>query len=175
MLLTIAPVADTAATARADFAHARRRERAARLRRRLMAHRPTATRPRDLGAVAALAWQPARLRRIPLAAIVGTVDATPDFDADFAPATDRIAARWQSVARAYRAGRSLPPIAVVERHDGYYVLDGRHRVSVSRALGRRDIDACTRPAPLAQPPHPHRHAAAHPRTAVGLAHPRVVG
>src|SRR4051812_24312666 len=104
MLLTIAPVAGTPATpqapaAPADFARARRRQRAARLRRRLMPHRPTATRPRDLGGVPALAWQPARRRRIPLDAIVGTVDATPDFDADFAPATGRVAARWESIAR----------------------------------------------------------------------------
>jgi hypothetical protein len=35
---------------------------------------------------------------------------------------------------------------VIERPDGYYVLDGRHRVSVARALGQRDIDAWTSPA-----------------------------
>jgi hypothetical protein len=77
---------------------------------------------------------------------VGTVDATTDFDAGFRPATHRVSTRWQSVARAHRSGRALPPIAVIERRDGYYVLDGRHRVSVARALGQRDIDAWTRPA-----------------------------
>jgi hypothetical protein len=139
--------------ARADFARARRRQWAARARRRLIAHEATPTRPRDLGDVPALSAGPARLRPIPLEAIVGTVDATTDFDAGFRPATDRVSTRWQSVARAHRSGRALPPIAVIERRDGYYVLDGRHRVSVARALGQRDIDAWTRPAapvPLAR-------------------------
>jgi ParB-like chromosome segregation protein Spo0J len=35
----------------------------------------------------------------------------------------------------------LPPIVVRKRSDGYYVLDGRHRVSVALALGHKDIDA----------------------------------
>ena len=149
MLFTIAPVADKPATgrptagARADFARARRRQRAAQVGRRLLARRPTATHPRDLDGVAALFGRPARLRPIPLDAIVGTVDATTDFDSDFAPATDRVAARWQSIACAHRAGHPLPPIAVIERGDGYYVLDGRHRVSVARALGHGEIDAWT--------------------------------
>jgi hypothetical protein len=147
MQLATEPLVPAAtAAARADFERARWRERAARACRRLMAHRPTATRPRDLGGVAALSPGPARLRPIPIEAIVGTVDATADFDAGFRPATERVSARWQSVARAHRSGRALPPIAVIERRDGYYVLDGRHRVSVARALGREDIDAWTSPA-----------------------------
>ncbi len=127
--------------ARADFQRARRRPVAARGRRRLTARRPSPSRPRDLGDVAALFWRPARLRSIPLEAIVGTVDATADFDADFRPTTDRVSSRWQRIARAHRDGRSLPPVAVIERPDGYYILDGRHRVSVARALGHREIDA----------------------------------
>jgi len=74
------------------------------------------------------------------------VDPTADFDAGFRPATNRLSSRWESVARAHRVGRPLPPIAVIERPDGYYVLDGRHRVSVARALGYGDIDAWTSPA-----------------------------
>ncbi|MDX6724787.1 MAG: ParB/Sulfiredoxin domain, partial [Solirubrobacteraceae bacterium] len=45
----------------------------------------------------------------------------------------------------------LPPIAVVERPDGYYVIDGRHRVSVARALGDDAIDAWATPAPPGPP------------------------
>jgi len=78
---------------------------------------------------------------IPLRAIVGTVDATNDFDAEFRPATNRVADRWQRVALAHRRGHALPPITVIERPDGYYVIDGRHRVSVARALGQTDIEA----------------------------------
>jgi len=29
----------------------------------------------------------------------------------------------------------------VKRSDGYYVVDGRHRVSVALALGHREIEA----------------------------------
>ena len=139
---------------RADFRRARRRHVAARTRRRLTARRPSRTRPPDLGDVAALFWRPARRRSIPLDAIVGTVDATADFDAAFRPATERVSSRWQSIARAHRDGRTLPPIAVIERPDGYYVLDGRHRVSVARALGHRVIDAWVSPAAPASYPRP---------------------
>jgi hypothetical protein len=143
MLVAIDPVGDAPSTsARADFARARRRERAARTRR-FLTPRPAPTRPSDLGDVAALGRGPARLRRVRLDAIVGTVDATADFDAGFRPATDRVSARWQSVARAHRSGRPLPPIDLIERRGGYYVVDGRHRVSVARALGHRDIAAWT--------------------------------
>jgi hypothetical protein len=153
-----AAVTTIAATgARADFQRARRRHLAARACGRLTARRPGATRPRDLGDVTAPFWRPARLRSIPLEAIVGTVDATADFDADFRPTTDRVSSRWQRVARAHRDGRSVPPIAVIEQPDGYYVVDGRHRVSVARALGHRDIDAWASPGPPARHarrPHP---------------------
>jgi hypothetical protein len=143
--------------ARAHFVRARRAHRTARARRALTARRPSRTRPRDLAHTAALAWRSGRLRAIALDSIVGTVDPTPDFDADFRPATDRVASRWESIARAHHEGRLLPPIEVIERPDGYYVLDGPHRVSVARALDRHDIDAWTRPAglvPRARPAGP---------------------
>src|SRR3954453_9564193 len=135
-----------AAAAPADFERARRRYRAARVARLVRSRRLAATRPRHLAGVAALFWRSGRLRCIPLEEIVGTVDATTDFDAGFRPATRRIARRWQNVAVAYRAGRPLPPIAVLERPDGYYVLDGRHRVSVARALGQFCMEALASPA-----------------------------
>ena len=78
---------------------------------------------------------------IPTNAIVGTVEPTIVFDARFRPASEHVRARWERVALAHRTGVSLPPITVLERPDGYYVVDGRHRVSVARALGHRDIDA----------------------------------
>jgi hypothetical protein len=151
---TLRPIAATGA--RDDFQRARRRHLAARAWR-LMARRHSPARLRNLGDIPALFWCPARLRPIPLDAIVGTVDATADFDADFRPATDRLSTRWQRVASAHHAGRPLPPIAVVERPDGYYVLDGRHRVSVARALGRYDIDAWASSAAAA--PHTRRSQA----------------
>jgi hypothetical protein len=61
--------------------------------------------------------------------------------ARFRPASERMRARWERVALAHRRGLSLPPIAVKQGPDGYYVVDGRHRVSVALATGRREIDA----------------------------------
>jgi hypothetical protein len=152
----------TAIDVRADFQRARRAYLFARTSRWLTTRRPSRTRPRDLGDVAALSWRTPGLRPIPLEAIVGTVDAAIDFDAGFRPATDRIAPRWESIARAHRDGRSLPPISVLERPDGYYVLDGRHRVSVARALGHGDIDAWTSPAGPAAPSSPPQPTTTNP-------------
>jgi hypothetical protein len=139
--------------ARADFERARRGYLAARVGGLVRARRASRTRPRDLGDVEALPWHSARMRPIRLGAIVGTVDPTTDFDAGFRPAADRVSSRWQSIARAHRGGRALPPIVVLERPDGYYVLDGRHRVSVARALGHETIDAwaSASPSPLRAP------------------------
>jgi hypothetical protein len=128
----------TSAHAQADFRRARRGHLTARVRRRLRR-----TRPRDLANAVSLHWQPGRRRAIPLAAVVGTVEPTPDFDASFRPASDRVAQRWQSIARAHHDGRSVPPIDVIALPDGYYVIDGRHRVSVARALGHAEIEAHT--------------------------------
>src|SRR3954465_1427591 len=81
------------------------------------------------------------LRVIQLDAIVGSVDRTRDFDRQFRPTTGRVRARWERIAAAMRRGESLPPIDVYRIGDLHFVRDGHHRVSVARALGRRDIDA----------------------------------
>jgi hypothetical protein len=126
--------------ARADFARARRAQIAARALRRL-AGRPGAGQPPTLPDDVR---QPARVPRlavVPLAAIVGTVEPSPHFDERFRPASTHLRARWERVALAVRRGVALPPIAVRKRPEGYYVIDGRYRVSVARATGQRDIDA----------------------------------
>jgi hypothetical protein len=128
-----------------DFQRARRAYLAARLVRSLTPGRPGSTHPRALDGVSDLSWHAPRLRVIPLRAVVGTVDATNDFDARFRPASPRLAARWQRVALAHRQARPLPPISVIQRPEGYYAIDGRHRVSVARALRHRDIEAWVNP------------------------------
>jgi hypothetical protein len=67
-----------------------------------------------------------------------------DFDAHFRPASNRIRRRWERIALAHRTGRALPPITLVRRPDGHYVIDGCRRVSLARALGHRDIEAWVR-------------------------------
>src|SRR3954469_25620428 len=131
--------------AHADFQRARRAHIAARAVHWLPSRQARQPHPRALNGVHALTWGPSRLRVIPLDAIIGTVEATTDFDAAFRPTTNRISTRWLRVALAHRRGHSLPPIAAIEAPDGYYVIDGRHRVSVARALAQTDIEAWVSP------------------------------
>jgi hypothetical protein len=115
-----------------DFVRARRAARAARL-----LGRRTTLRTLTEGAIRG----PARLEVIPTDAIVGSVEPTIVFDGRFRPLSEHVRPRWARIALAHRTGVSLPPITVIERPDGYYVVDGRHRVSVARAMGLRDIEA----------------------------------
>jgi hypothetical protein len=129
--------------ARDDFARARRAQLAAHATR-WFARRRRPDHPPTLPDAAARPARGARLEVIALASIVGTVEPSPHFDARFRPASAHVRARWERIALAHRRGAALPPIEVVEGPDGYYVLDGRHRVSVALATGRREIDAWVR-------------------------------
>jgi hypothetical protein len=134
-----------AADAQDDFLRVRRRRALSRIAHRLRGE------PGDVNVilpfeevVAALGRTSERqlgLQVVPLDAIVGTVDRTRDFDRQFRPTSGRVRARWERIAAAMRRGESLPPIDVYRIGDLHFVRDGHHRVSVARALGRRDIDA----------------------------------
>lgn len=126
--------------AQSDFMRARRAYHIARLgswlrrcgcRRRLQSLAPSAV----------LAAGPTRLEVVPLHAVVGAVDSTVNFDSDFRPASNALRRRWERIALAHRKGQALPPVVLRRQPDGYYVVDGRHRISVARALRHRDIEA----------------------------------
>lgn len=81
---------------------------------------------------------------IPVDKIVGSVapDAkTGDFDPGFLPLNRRMRERWTRVYVAMVEGGELPPIDVYRVDDKYYVIDGHHRVSVAKKLGRPMISA----------------------------------
>src|SRR5215472_11179293 len=83
-------------------------------------------------------------REIPLDKIAGSVapDAkTSDFDPAFLPLNRRTRERWTRIYQAMVEGDELPPIDVYKVDDRYYVIDGHHRVSVARNLGRETINA----------------------------------
>jgi hypothetical protein len=126
--------------ARDDFLRARRAQLAARATRWLTGRRRP-SHPRTLPEVTAPARRSSRRQVIALRCVVGTVEPSPHFDARFRPTSEHVRARWERVALAYRRGAAVPPITVVQGPDGYYVVDGRHRVSVAVAAGRREIDA----------------------------------
>jgi hypothetical protein len=81
------------------------------------------------------------LQVVALDAIVGTVDRGRDFDRRFRPTSRRVRSRWEQIATAMRRGEAMPPVDLLRIGEIYFVRDGHHRVSVSRALGREDIDA----------------------------------
>jgi hypothetical protein len=124
-----------------DFARARRAHLAARAAQWFQRGARPPRAPRIPPEASAVPWGRPHLRVIPLDDIVGTVEPTISFDAAFRPATNVLRERWARIALAYRRGIPLPPISVVRHEDGHYVVDGRHRVSVARALGHRDISA----------------------------------
>jgi hypothetical protein len=123
-----------------DFRRARRAYLAGRIGRWVRRCR-CSNRPRVLGASSILAAGPSRLEVVSLSAIVGTLDLSGGFDSAYRPASDALRRRWEQIALAHRRGVALPPVVLRRQRDGYYVVDGRHRVSVARALRTGDIDA----------------------------------
>ncbi len=84
---------------------------------------------------------PAGVQAIPLEQIQGSDGRCHDFDRAFRPLQQHTEARWVRVAMAGLLGVVLPPIEVIHLGACYFVRDGHHRVSVARALGRREIEA----------------------------------
>jgi hypothetical protein len=125
--------------AQADFRRARRAHAAARIAR-WFAHGRGRTRPPTLTDETAKLGGMSHLEVVPLCSIVGTMEPTTHFDARFRPTSELIRHRWERIALAHRKGDALPPVTLLARPDGYYVVDGRHRVSVARALGLQSID-----------------------------------
>ena len=84
------------------------------------------------------------VHEIPLDKVVGSAAAdakAADFDPGFLPVNRRIRDRWTRIYTAMVEGDELPPIDVYKLDDYYYVIDGHHRVSVARNLGRDTINA----------------------------------
>ena len=81
------------------------------------------------------------LQAIRLDTIVGTLDARPDFDRRFRPASNRLRSRWVRLALVQRRGGALPPIEVYRVGGCHFVEDGHHRVSIARAARQETIDA----------------------------------
>jgi hypothetical protein len=128
-----------------DFLRARRRATIAKLVARLRGE------PDDVGVILpysevldALGFVSERaigLKVVQLDAVVGTIDRERDFDRRFRPTSGRVRSRWEQIAGAMRRGEPMPPVDLLQIGEIYFVRDGHHRVSVSRALGRTDIDA----------------------------------
>ena len=73
--------------------------------------------------------------------IAGSLNRYHEFDRVFLPGSDKLAARWQSVNRAFYQEISLPPVVLYKVAQVYFVVDGHHRVSVARGQGQIYIEA----------------------------------
>jgi len=124
--------------AESDFTRARRAYRIANVRAWF---RRRCRCLRSLSPSTLLAVGPQRLEVVALPAVVGTIEPTCNFDSEFRPASNVLRRRWERIALAHRKGDALPPVVLRRQPDGYYVVDGRHRVSVARTLRHRDIEA----------------------------------
>jgi hypothetical protein len=78
---------------------------------------------------------------VPIRSIIGSEGRTTDFDMDFHPVREDSRERWVNMAMVYLARLPLPPIEVIRLGDAYFVRDGHHRISVSRAFGQVAMDA----------------------------------
>lgn len=81
------------------------------------------------------------LREVPVRKIVGSVNRYQEFDRAFLPTQTFTEHRWKRVGEGYLTDVYLPPVQLYQVGDVYFVVDGNHRVSVARELGREYIDA----------------------------------
>ena len=76
---------------------------------------------------------------VPIDQIVGTIEPTRRFDRHFRPTSEVPRTRFERIAADIRSGRGMDPVDLYRCGRQYYVLDGRHRIAVARALGERWI------------------------------------
>lgn len=84
------------------------------------------------------------VRTVRVDQIAGSLNRYHEFDRVFLPASDKLAARWESINRAFYEEVSLPPVVLYKVGQVYFVVDGHHRVSVAREKGQLYIEADVR-------------------------------
>ena len=80
------------------------------------------------------------VQAIPVAAIVGSVDKSAQFDRTFRPRAAEQRERMRQIALAFPDG-DYPPITVFRVGDAYFVRDGHIRVATAKDKGIEFIDA----------------------------------
>jgi hypothetical protein len=78
---------------------------------------------------------------VPVDAIVGSLDRYRDFDRYFLPKKVHLQQRWASIHNLIARDVILPLVKLYKVGEIYFVVDGNHRVSVSKKLGVKYIDA----------------------------------
>ena len=103
---------------------------------------------------------PASQVLVPIDQIAGTAEPTTCFDRRFRPASEAPRARFERLAAAVLSGRGMEPVELYHCGGRYYVLDGRHRIAVARALGERSICANVTEVRLNNPGKPRSDSSA---------------
>jgi len=83
----------------------------------------------------------AGIQVVSIQSIIGSEGKTNDFDMGFHPLKEASRERWVNMAMAYLSRLPLPPVELTQVGNAYFVRDGHHRISVSRAFGQTSIDA----------------------------------
>jgi hypothetical protein len=83
----------------------------------------------------------AGIQVVSIRSIIGSEGKTTDFDMGFHPIKETSRERWVNMAMAYLSRLPLPPVQLFQVGHAYFVRDGHHRISVSRAFGQTSIDA----------------------------------
>jgi hypothetical protein len=78
---------------------------------------------------------------VPIEKIIGSENRSHDFDNAFHPMNSNNQERWETIAVLKLLGKSLPAVELIQVGSVYFIRDGHHRVSVSKALGQKHIDA----------------------------------
>ena len=81
------------------------------------------------------------IQTILIDAIVGSFDRYKDFDRYFLPKKVHLQQRWAKIHNLIARDVILPPVKLYKIGEIYFVIDGNHRVSVSKKLGVKYIDA----------------------------------
>ena len=83
----------------------------------------------------------AGIKVVRIDSIIGSEGRSADFDMDFRPMSEAARERWVNMAIVYLSRLPLPPIQLIQVGDAYFVRDGHHRISVSRAFEQAAMDA----------------------------------
>ena len=79
---------------------------------------------------------------VPLGRIVGSVGRYHDFDNQFKTNSARVDERLESILKAMKAGKNMPPISLYQIKDDFFILDGHHRFQAAKKLGYTEINSC---------------------------------
>lgn len=76
---------------------------------------------------------------VPLEKIVGSVGRYHDFDNQFKTHSNKVDERLKGIIDAMRDGKTMPPIALYQIKEDFFILDGHHRFRAAVELGWSEI------------------------------------